>query len=218
MRQHNMREGISLQSKNGADVAVAHLAEYQALRQEAQGRLNLSYTIVAADLATLAAGTSVIAQYPVILIALAMVSNFLFLFWLAQTMQIYRIAAYVALRLRPSLMALYTCEVLGWERYVRELTASSEHMARALYPENPEKAPKISRNRDGVYISLLLGGIAPPALIGVSLFRARHASSPLWVWLAAIVGVAFWGYAMNSAINVMRSTKHISDVILSHVP
>lgn len=198
------------------DVVAVHLAEYQALRQEVQGRQTLSYTIIAADLAALAAGVSIVTQYPGVLIALAVVSNFLWLFWLAQTMQVYRIATYVALELRPLLMRIYGQPVLGWESYVRRITASRDLAARALYPDDPTNAPHISRNRDGVYISLLLGGVTPPLLTIVAIFQARHDAPPHWAWVAAGVSLAFWIYAAASAIQVMMTTKHMSNVIIGH--
>jgi len=109
------------------------MVEYQALRQEVSNRQALSSTLVAADLAIFGAGVSVGIKYPDVLFALAVISSMLWLFWLSQTMQIYRIAAYVALEIRPSLRRIYGHDLLNWESYVRRLTRSRAMAIEALY-------------------------------------------------------------------------------------
>jgi hypothetical protein len=198
------------------DVAAVHIAEYQALRQEVNNRQTLSYALVAADLAAFGTGLSIGIKYPPALFALAIVSSLLWLFWLAQTMQIYRIAAYVALVLKPRLKELYGSDLLEWEEYVRRLTKSHAIAVAALYEQQPDKIPYISRNRDGVYISLLLGGAAP-LVLSISAFAQFHTEPRALSWKAAtIAGLILWIYALRSAVAVIRTTNTISHRIIEN--
>lgn len=74
--------------------------------------------------------------------------------------------------LRPRLAALCQGELLGWESYVRNLTHSRETVAHALFGRpDGNSTPRISRNNDGIYVSVLLGGAAPVILALIAIFH-----------------------------------------------
>jgi hypothetical protein len=77
------RSAASRRSQPAAtDTTAVYVAEYQTLREEINNRLTFSHGLVVADLAALGAGISVARSFPLILIALAVVSALLWLFWL----------------------------------------------------------------------------------------------------------------------------------------
>jgi hypothetical protein len=96
------------------------------------------------------------------------------IFWLIQTLQIYRIAAYVALELRPRLVSLCHSDILGWEAYVWPLTSSQRTAALALFKSESRSNPSITRNVDGVYVSMLLGGATPLILAVIAIANYQH--------------------------------------------
>ena len=79
------------------------LAEFQKLRDEIMARTQLVNTLVGVELAALGVGISSFTSIPDVLIGLAAVSSFLWLLWLDHAEQVQKIAAYIALRLRPRL-------------------------------------------------------------------------------------------------------------------
>ncbi|MGH3030524.1 MAG: hypothetical protein ACRDNE_07110 [Gaiellaceae bacterium] len=96
------------------------LAEFQKLRDEIMARTQLVNTLVGVELAALGAGISAFTRVPDVLVGLAAVSSFLWLLWLDHAEQVQKIAAYIALRLRPRL-AVGAKQVLRWETYMRQL-------------------------------------------------------------------------------------------------
>jgi hypothetical protein len=96
------------------------LAEFQKLRDEIMARTQLVNTLVGVELAALGAGISSFTSIPDVLIGLAAVSSFLWLLWLDHAEQVQKIAAYIALRLRPRL-TVGSDQVLRWETYMRQL-------------------------------------------------------------------------------------------------
>jgi hypothetical protein len=200
-----------------ANIAAVHLAEYQALRQEVNNRQTVSNALIAADLTALGVGLSIARQYPAILIGLGVVSSLIWLFWLVHTLQIYRIALYIALELRPRLVRIYGCTVLDWEAYVRFLTFS-RHTQTRLFAKyrHVEREMDVSRNVDGIYISLLLGG-ATPLLLAASVIADLHSHSNGLPWVLAVAAtLALWLYAFSRAIVTLRTTRVISDLIIKN--
>jgi hypothetical protein len=198
-----------------ANIAAVHLAEYQALRQEVNNRQTLSNALIAADLTAFGVGLSVANESPAILIGLGVVSSLIWLFWLVQTLQIYRIALYVALELRPRLVRAYECSLLNWEAYVRLLTFSRRTQDQLLAKyRHVDGASRISRNVDGIYISLLLGGTVP-LLLTASVIAAVRAHSDHLTWsLSFAAASVLWLYAFGRAIVTLRATRAISNLII----
>jgi hypothetical protein len=183
--------------------------------QKVNNRQTLSNALIAADLTAFGVGVSAARQDPVILVALAVLSSLLWLFWLVQTLQIYRIAAYVALELRLRLVELCGCSVLDWEAYVRRLTFSRQTAAMAIYKNrDPKAVPNISRNIDGVYISLLLGGATPLILAGTAIAAFHHNAKALSWKIEVGASLVLWLYAILKAISVMRTTRSMSRKII----
>jgi hypothetical protein len=198
-----------------ADPVPVHVAEYQALRQEVNNRQTISNALIAADLTAFGVGVSATHQYTGVVVALAVVSSLIWLFWLMQTMQIYRIAAYVALELRPRLVSLCRSDLLGWESYVRRLTQDRNTAAMALFNRPYEKGMKrIARNVDGVYVSMLLGGATPLILAAIALADYHQKGSELLWRIAFVSSLLLWAYALYKAVTVMRSTRIISRRII----
>jgi hypothetical protein len=211
-----LTESPSHEQISVTDIATVHVAEYQALRQEVNNRQTVSNALIAADLTALGVGVSVAHQYPAILIGLGVVSSLLWLFWLVHTLQIYRIALYVALELRPRLVGIYKCTMLDWEAYVRFLTFSRAAQARLLAKYHNSGDPSvISRNIDGIYVSLLLGG-ATPLLLAASVVADIHSkpSNELAWALAVAATLILWLYALGRAVVTLRTTRAISDLII----
>ncbi|MGH3345242.1 MAG: hypothetical protein ACRDPK_20710, partial [Carbonactinosporaceae bacterium] len=115
-----------------AHVIAVVLEEFQALRQEINTRQNILFAIVAADLTALATGFALAAENASALAGIAYVSSLLWLFWLAQVMQIYRAAAYIALDLRATLVRELGTPMLGWEGFVHKVTRSRSAATREL--------------------------------------------------------------------------------------
>lgn len=207
------------QAVAAGNAVTVHVAEYQALREEVNNRQTISNALIAADLTAFGVGVSASRESLAVLTALSVVSSLLWLFWLVQTLQIYRIAAYVALVLRPRLELLCQGELLGWESYVRNLTHSRETVAQALFGGPRGKStPRISRNNDGIYVSMLLGGAAPVvlALIAIS---AYHAKTDAKAWTLAIAAsLLLWLYALVKAFATLQTTRRISARIIQVAP
>jgi hypothetical protein len=117
------------------------LVEFEKLRDEIAARTQLVNTLVGLELAALGAGISAFTTVPDVLVGLSAVSSFLWLLWLDHAAQVHKIAAYIALRLRPRL-AVSGDDVLRWETYMRELdtnpeealAVSAEHATRIRMP------------------------------------------------------------------------------------
>jgi hypothetical protein len=79
------------------------LSEYDSLRSEINNRTTLAYTLISLELAAVGAGLSVITKLPDVLLGLAAVSCFLWLFWVDHAGAVYKLASYIALELAPKL-------------------------------------------------------------------------------------------------------------------
>jgi hypothetical protein len=209
------RSGGSRRSQPvAADATAVYIAEYQAMREEINNRLALAHGLVIADLGALGAGISVARSFPFILIALAIVSTLLWLFWLGQVTQMNRIAAYIALELRPRLEEACQCSVLRWESYMRQLTMKQ---FTASAPDSKhgdqEKIGEIhvSLQGEGIHTSMLLGG-ATPVLLAVGIFANPHVRLNSFSWQIAAVGcsIALWLYTLSMAISVLRTSTVVN--------
>jgi hypothetical protein len=168
-----------------ADVAISvYLAEYESLRREIEMRATLSSSLVALELSALGIGLVAATNLIDLYAGLAFLSTILWLFWLDHTEQIWKLACYISLELRPLLVAAAPGS-LGWERFLRSL--DSRRVVR-------------STKNAAFYISLLFASM-PPILGGIFVAAALH--SPLQSGLplagrllVAVVIYAFWIYAL----------------------
>ena len=108
------------------------LAEFDRLRTEIDSRTTLSNQLISYQLTALGAGIAVFDKYPDVLLGLAAVSTFLWLFWIDHTTQIYKLAAYLELRLAPRLRK-DGVDLLSWERFLRRVDTGGATAERELY-------------------------------------------------------------------------------------
>jgi ABC-type transport system involved in Fe-S cluster assembly fused permease/ATPase subunit len=108
---------------------------------------------------------------------------------------------------------------LDWELYVRNLTHSRVTVARALFGSSETGAtPRISRNNDGIYVSMLLGGAAPVILALIAI-AAYHAKAYGGSWALAIAGsLLLWVYALLKTVSTLQTTRRISARIIDAAP
>jgi hypothetical protein len=105
-----------------------------------------------------------------VVVALAAVSSFLWLLWIDHTSQIYKIAAYIGLRLAPRLRDR-DAGLLGWEHFMRILNQGGEKAAIAL--RRPSEEIKLLRTESiGRFVSLLFG--VTPLLLIVGFIIAKY--------------------------------------------
>src|SRR6266481_5511058 len=96
-----------------SNTRAVDLCEFKELRAEINNRTQLSTGLVGLQLAAIGSGLAVIKDYPDVVLALAALSSFLWLLWIDHTSQIYKIAAYIGLKLAPRLRS-GNSELLGW--------------------------------------------------------------------------------------------------------
>lgn len=189
------------------------LAEFQALRQEIADRLKISYTILALGLAAFGTGLSQAGRATYVLAALAALSSVLWLYWTDNSLSIRRIAAYIAIRLSPSVS-----QGLGWEAYLRRLTAGDETAADAMYDgDPPEGARRVRPERSSDWYTALLFGGTTPILVAIYVTQnLRHTgATPAWAWLAAsLAAVALWAYAARQFAAFVGEVRAYRDAIL----
>lgn len=109
------------------------LAEFDHLRIEIDNRTKLSNQLISYQLTALGAGIAVFTKYPDVLLGLSAVSTFLWLFWIDHTTQIYKIAAYLELKIAPRLRKDDGGDLLGWERFLRRIDIGGATAERELY-------------------------------------------------------------------------------------
>ncbi len=140
-----------------SDSKSIDLTEFERLRDEIDNRTGLSNQILSYELAALGAGIAVLSTYPDVLLGLAAISTLLWLFWIDHTTQIYKIAAYIELKIAPRLRSPGS-EELGWERFLREIDAGDKRAEFALFGTSTGKIVNIQRTDwVGTYTAWLLG-------------------------------------------------------------
>jgi hypothetical protein len=161
--------------------------EFDAARSEINLRTQLGVTIIGLDLGALGSGLSLVSKTPNIVVGLAAVSAYLWSLWLDQASQVWKLAAYISLRLQPRAGP----GVLEWEAFLRALDEGGSIAQRLVFQNGTKAFPEIPRLRTrniGIYISLLLGGT--PVVLVVSYFVSRpHIGATIWIALslAAVV-------------------------------
>jgi hypothetical protein len=201
---------------------TVHLCEYERLRNEINNRTQLSSGLVALQLAALGAGLSVLDKLPDVVLVLAAVSSFLWLLWIDHTSQIYKIAAYIGLRLAPRLHEGDE-ELLGWEHFMRILDQGGQKAATALFGRSSSKSVKILRTEViGRFISILFGA-SPPLLI-VGFMIAKHEKVFDWNTILSFHGAILvlalglasiaWLYAWRQYSLFVKMRRSIDQALL----
>ncbi|MDX6307889.1 MAG: hypothetical protein QOI06_935 [Nocardioidaceae bacterium] len=184
------------------DVSI-RLSEYEALRREIEMRATLASSLVALELSALGIGLVSAGETLDLYPGLGFLSTMLWLFWLDHTEQIWKLATYISVRLRPSLQSVAP-RSLDWERFLRELDA--------------QKAVR-STNYAAFYITLLFA-VVPPLLTAVYVVRiveagtSAEAVAPVRLVVAVVV-IAFWVFGMTQFREFNRSRRHMDERISS---
>lgn len=149
------------------DKQAVYLLEFEKLRQEIDNRTQISSNLVFAELTALGVGFSFYDKIPDVLIGLTIISCFLWLLWLDQTVQIYKIAAYIGCRLSPNLKKI-SAVGFEWESFLRIIDKGGAKAALILYGPSrmKDKLVKVHPTEYiGSYITILFGVLPPLFLI-----------------------------------------------------
>jgi hypothetical protein len=195
------------------------LSEYENLRSEINNRTTLAYTLISLELAAFGAGISFINNVPDVLLGLAAVSSFLWLFWIDHAGAVYKLASYIALELSPKLSTTAGGPVLEWEYFLRRLNKDRETARATLYPQGATNQgayiqPTTAADR---YTMLLFGGSAPILIVGylvTILGRANHRSAVV-IWLSAAAAAALWLFALIRFLGFRRMVEDLGRAILA---
>ncbi|WP_119729212.1 hypothetical protein [Thermomonospora amylolytica] len=197
------------------------LVEFENLRHEINNRTNLAYALITLQLAALGAGLTAIVEYPDILLGLAAVSSFLWLFWVDHAGQVYKIASYIALELGPQLSRVPDRPVLRWEHFLRRIDSSRDSARMVLYRDSPPATDVyVQKSTSADTYSMLLFGCAPPLMIAgyvVTMLVNRDRPIGLVILLACVVTL-LWLYAVQRFRKFRRTVTTIGKAILSRNP
>ncbi len=144
------------------------LKEFERLRQEIDNRTLLGNYLLLAEVTALGAGILIVAHLHEALLGMALVTSYLWLLWLDHTEQVFKIAAYIGLRLSPRLQRA-SQDALGWEMFRRRLDRGGSEAIEALYsvkagPGVPSQVT-IRPTRNIVRHVTLVFGILPVVLL-----------------------------------------------------
>jgi hypothetical protein len=194
------------------------LCEYEQLRNEINNRTQLSAGLVALQLAALGAGLSVLDKLPDAVVALAAVSSFLWLLWIDHTSQIYKIAAYIGLRLAPRLREGDEV-LLGWEHFMRTLDQDGQKAAIALFGHSSSMSVKMLRTEViGRFIFMLFGASPPLLIVGFVIAKYDELSdlNSILSLRGAILVLASiaWLYAWSQYSLFVKMRRSIDQALL----
>ncbi|MGH2572133.1 MAG: hypothetical protein ACRDGU_01360 [Actinomycetota bacterium] len=175
------------------DAMSIDLAEFQKLRDEITGRMQLQTTIVGAQLAVLGTGLSLLTTSPEILLGLAAISSFLWLLWLDHAEQVHKIGLYVGSVLAPRLGRVGP-GALGWERFLRDLDRG--------HPEG---------RRVGNYVAVLFGGSSAFLSITYGARMLDVSDGTTWPFLGRLIGLL-----LVLSLLVVAASRHRLYVRLAH--
>jgi hypothetical protein len=196
------------------------LKEFEILRSEVNSRTTLAYGLITLQLAALGTGISFIGKFPDVLLGLAAVSCFLWLYWVDHAGQVYKIAAYAARVLAPRLSALTDERVLGWERYLRELEDPKKSTAALYGLASQGRRAFIQRATAADWYSALLFGLTAPGLVVAYISTVLHVDHRLAMHVlveATLVGV-LWLLALWRFVSFKRTVQSIGRAILAPDP
>jgi len=195
------------------------LSEYDSLRSEINNRTTLAYTLISLQLAAVGGGLSVLTKLPDVLLGLAAVSCFLWLFWVDHAGAVYKLASYVALTLAPMLSGTAGEAMLGWEYFLRRINKDRDTARVTLYGEHATDQPAYIQSTTAAdRYTMLLFGVPPPIFIVaylVTLLGREHHRSTLVVWLSAAAVSLLWLFAVRRFLGFRQMVKNIGDAILS---
>ncbi|AGZ43842.1 hypothetical protein [Actinoplanes friuliensis] len=199
-----------------ADRIDVHLKEYEQLRHELVHRIGLAYALITLNLTVLGAGLTVLQRLPAVGVGLAIASSSLWLFFIDHASQVYKIAAYIALRIGPAVRTVAP-EAFRWEEFVRELDAGGSRASRVLYPGQSGPAPQnwIVSGGPSRYLAALFGG-SPPILLIAFIVSSGFDGSAAEVVLRFVVllaGLGIWAIALTRYRAFRRTVSAINEAI-----
>lgn len=200
---------------SSGEAGAIDVAEFEALRQEINSRLNVSYSLLALEVAALGAGISIAVRFPQALGGLALVSSLLWLFWTDNSVQVQRLGAYIALDLGPRLNQGKERPVLRWEAFMRRLAKGGQEAADLLFGEAPRDGREIrSAIGSDWYTAALFGGTSP-VLIVLYAFSNSLDGAGEWLLLASAstATMVLWGYGVLCFTKFTRLQQAVADAI-----
>jgi hypothetical protein len=123
----------------------ADLVEYDRLRQEVDNRTQIAYGLVGLDLTALGLGLAASGSLPEVIIGLAVVSAFLWMLWVNNVGQVWKIAAYTEIALGPRVRQSHP-DALGWEWFLRQLDRGGEDARGVLGLKTSGRAGAMSKD------------------------------------------------------------------------
>lgn len=203
-----------------SDLQPVYLTEFERLRDEIDNRTQVATNLVIAEITALGAGISFFDKVPEVLIGLSIVSSLLWLLWLDQALQIYKIAAYIGCKLADKLQREDN-DALGWESFLRVLDKGGRRASRELFGNTGTEAKLIdlppTRNI-GRYMMLLFGG-PPVAFVSIYVYML-DASPPatrtgLVIRIAGIVvAITAWLFSLRQHRFFNRAVGVIDEALL----
>lgn len=149
-------------SREGAESSdTVDLVDYQRVRDEIDNRTKLSSQLLNYHLLIVGAIISAYDKLPhEIAVVGAFTSNVFWLMWLDHTSQIYKLAAYIELRIAPRLRRGHP-NAMSWERFMRNLDEGGATASYALFGERKGGDLDIPKT-EGIakYIYMLFGGVS----------------------------------------------------------
>jgi hypothetical protein len=205
-------------TSSGSSALEVDLAEYDRLRQEVDNRTQIAFGLVGIELTALGVGLASAGTLPEVIIGLAVVSAFLWMLWVDQAGQIWKIAAYTGIDLASRLRRSHP-DALGWERFLRRLDRGGDEARRVLrLPVGARALAMPKTSNVGLYISLIFGG-SPLVLLGVSLislFDEDMDGAGRGVRIAGIAGaLVVWVLALRAFQQFRRFAATIDAAIES---
>ncbi|MGN9914726.1 hypothetical protein ACTMTJ_45075 [Phytohabitans sp. LJ34] len=199
------------------DMLSACLAEFDALRQELNARLAVSYTLLTLELAAVGTGVSIATANSHVLAGLAILTVLLWLFWIDNSTMVQSIGAYIAIDLAPRLTSAGVPIPLRWEAYMRQLHSGGTSASQVLFGRNDEAEDRGLRRSAGSdwYTSVLFGGSSPTLLFAYMLNNSP-ASATGWLLMGLLgLGVfTMWVYAAATAVRFHAFLRLIRRAIL----
>lgn len=175
-----------------------HKAEYEQLNHESRLHQTTASTIVSLEIAALGVGIPAASSYSYVLLALSGITSLLWLRYLDHILGIFRVAAYIALVLRPTLSSIVNEQVLQWEQFLRQFRSGRFRVTKTEGTTYVLQSEKLREPTLGVTYTSALFGVVPPVLIVSFLFLANFPSlgAIMASCIAITSSVALWAFSL----------------------
>ena len=205
------------------DVGSVISDKIQHVRAEINNRTDYSEKIVLAEITALGLAVSWPEKAGDALLGLSAVSSLLWLFWLAHSHQIYKLASYLACELAPRLCQHSGEQVPDWEEYSRIMDRAGPEAYKSSYPPPYSSVTKPALWNAAGFVLWLFAG-ATPALLVVYVFvawnkkfmtfHAGNISLDLTRIAMGILSLAIWVFAISQYRRVAGIRKAIDERVV----